>query len=204
MGPRYCPSIEDKIIKFKTNPKHKVFLEPESLKTDEWYVSGVSNSLPLKLQYKLLKNIKGLEGCFITKPGYSIQYDYIPSVNITPSLECKNVKGLFLAGQINGTTGYEEAASQGLVAGLNASLYVLNEKPVYFKGENSYIGVLVNDIASKEVLEPYRVFTYRADNRLVLNYESACFRMLSISKAYMLLGKDVIHNLTLQNKLIQS
>lgn len=176
-GPRYCPSIEDKIVKFPNAPKHQVFLEPEGLSTSEMYVNGLSTSLPAPVQLEFLRVVPGLEYVEMTRPGYAIEYDYYPPQQLTPWLELKAIRGLFFAGQINGTTGYEEAAGQGVVAGVNAARLLRNEEPVVFGRDTSYIGVLVDDLVTRGVDEPYRLFTSRAEFRLLLRQDNALVRL---------------------------
>ncbi|UOQ27905.1 tRNA uridine 5-carboxymethylaminomethyl modification enzyme [Candidatus Vidania fulgoroideae] len=176
-GPRYCPSIEDKMIRFPKERKHNVFIERESFMTSEIYLSGLSTSFSEKIQYKFLKSIRGFENIKITRFGYAIEYDFFDPKNLKKTLECKYHKGLFLAGQINGTTGYEEAACQGIVAGINSYKYVKGERYVFFKREESYIGVLLNDITKNGLEEPYRMFTSRAENRIILREDNASYRL---------------------------
>lgn len=176
-GPRYCPSIEDKIVRFADKPRHQVFLEPEGLTTNEVYVNGMSTSLPMDTQIKFIKSIEGLENAEITRPAYAIEYDYIESSQIKPSLEAKIIDNLYFAGQINGTTGYEEAAAQGLIAGINAACKIQNKKDFILKRSESYIGVMIDDLISKELDEPYRMFTSRAEYRLLLRQDNADIRL---------------------------
>ncbi|MCK4778523.1 MAG: tRNA uridine-5-carboxymethylaminomethyl(34) synthesis enzyme MnmG, partial [Actinomycetia bacterium] len=161
-GPRYCPSIEDKVIKFPDKNRHMIYLEPEGITTQEIYANGIPTSLPLDIQFKMIHMIKGLENCEIMKPGYAVEYDFIDPLELDHSLMTKKVKGLFLAGQINGTSGYKEAAGQGLIAGINAVLFVRNEEPFKLKRSEAYLGVLIDDLVTKGVDEPYRMFTSRA------------------------------------------
>jgi tRNA uridine 5-carboxymethylaminomethyl modification enzyme len=176
-GPRYCPSIEDKIVRFPNAPRHQIFLEPEGLNTTELYVNGLSTSLPAEVQLEFLRTIPGLEEVVMTKVGYAIEYDYFPPHQLTHSLELRAHPGLFLAGQINGTTGYEEAAGQGIVAGINAALRVRGEDPFVLERDQAYIGVLIDDLVTRGVDEPYRLFTSRAEFRLMLRQDNAPRRL---------------------------
>ncbi|GHS22905.1 tRNA uridine 5-carboxymethylaminomethyl modification enzyme MnmG [Helicobacter pylori] len=203
IGPRYCPSIEDKINRFSEKERHQLFLEPQTIHKSEYYINGLSTSLPLDVQEKVIHSIKGLENALITRYGYAIEYDFIQPTELTHTLETKKIKGLYLAGQINGTTGYEEAAAQGLMAGINAVLALKNQDPFILKRNEAYIGVLIDDLVTKGTNEPYRMFTSRAEYRLLLREDNTLFRLGEHAYNLGLMEEDFYEGLKKDKQEIQ-
>lgn len=202
IGPRYCPSIEDKVVRFSHRERHQVFLEPEGLETKEYYANGISTSLPYDVQVKLVRTIPCLEEAEIMRPGYAIEYDFVFPTQLKQSLETKIINGLFLAGQINGTSGYEEAAAQGLMAGINASLKLQGKEPLILRRHEAYIGVLIDDLVTKGTNEPYRMFTSRAEYRLLLRHDNADLRLMDKGHKIGLLDNHVYEKFQEKKKLI--
>jgi len=201
IGPRYCPSIEDKIVTFSEKDKHQLFLEPEGLDTIEYYINGFSSSLPWEVQYNAMLQIEGLEEVKIFRPGYAIEYDYYPPTQLYHTLETKTLRNLYFAGQINGTTGYEEAAAQGLMAGINASLKIQGNQEFVLGRDQAYIGVLIDDLVTKGVDEPYRMFTSRAEYRILLRQDNADERLTELGASIGLAGKERVELLEIKRKL---
>ncbi len=202
-GPRYCPSIEDKIVRFHDKPRHQIFLEPEGRNTDEVYVQGLSTSLPEYVQHEILRSIPGLEEADIMRAGYAIEYDSVVPTQLWPTLEVKNVEGLFTAGQINGTSGYEEAAGQGLMAGINAAAKALDKDPLILDRSQAYIGVLIDDLVTKGTNEPYRLLTSRAEYRLLLRHDNADLRLTEIGHNIGLISDERFANFEEKKRLIE-
>ncbi|MEW6456528.1 MAG: tRNA uridine-5-carboxymethylaminomethyl(34) synthesis enzyme MnmG [Acidobacteriota bacterium] len=203
IGPRYCPSIEDKVVKFPHKERHQFFLEPEGLDTNEIYVNGISSSLPVEVQTEILKNIEGLENAEIVRPAYGIEYDFVNPQQIKHSLETIEIENLFFAGQINGTSGYEEAAAQGIMAGINTSLKIMKKEPFILRRDEAYMGVLLDDLIRRGVDEPYRLFTSRAEHRLMLRIDNADERLMKYSLKYGLIEKDVIEKFLERKKKLK-
>jgi tRNA uridine 5-carboxymethylaminomethyl modification enzyme len=202
IGPRYCPSIEDKVVRFAERQRHQVFLEPEGLETNEYYANGISTSLPFDVQLRFVRTIPGLEEVEIMRPAYAIEYDFVFPTQLRHSLETKDIRGLFLAGQINGTSGYEEAAAQGLTAGINAALVIQGREPLVLGRHEAYIGVLIDDLVTKGTREPYRMFTSRAEYRLLLRHDNADLRLMERGRAVGLLPADVYERFVLKKAKI--
>ncbi|MGO9611833.1 MAG: tRNA uridine-5-carboxymethylaminomethyl(34) synthesis enzyme MnmG [Dissulfurispiraceae bacterium] len=201
VGARYCPSIEDKVVRFSDKDRHQVFLEPEGLETTEYYANGIPTSLPYDVQVQLVRSIAGLEQAEIMRPAYAIEYDFVYPTQLRHSLEVKSIDGLFLAGQINGTSGYEEAAAQGLMAGVNATLKVKGEEPFVLGRDEAYIGVLIDDLVTRGTREPYRMFTSRAEYRLLLRHDNVDFRLMEKGHCIGLLGKEVYEQFIQRRKV---
>jgi tRNA uridine 5-carboxymethylaminomethyl modification enzyme len=204
VGARYCPSIEDKVMRFPDKDRHQIFLEPEGIDTVEVYPNGVPTSLPLDTQMAMIRSIKGLDQAQMIRPGYAIEYDYVDPLELHPSLQTKRVQGLFLAGQINGTSGYEEAGAQGLLAGINAVQYVRNAEPLILDRSQAYTGVLIDDLITRGTKEPYRLFTSRAEYRLLLREDNADLRLRDIGYKLGLVDAKTYKTFTLKRQAIEN
>ena len=203
IGPRYCPSIEDKVVRFADKDRHQVFVEPEGRDTDEIYLNGISASLPEDVQVDMVHSIKGLENAEIMRFAYAVEYDFAPATQLYPTLETKRVRNLYFAGQLNGTTGYEEAAAQGLMAGINAALKVRSEEPLILDRSQAYIGVLIDDLVTKDIREPYRMFTSRAEYRLELREDNADLRLTEMGRQINLVEDDAYERFQIKRKLVE-
>jgi len=202
IGPRYCPSLEDKVVRFADKDRHQLFLEPEGRHTDEYYINGCSTSLPFEVQLAFIRSIPGLEKAEIMRAGYAVEYDFSPPTQLQPSLETKRVGGLFFAGQLNGTSGYEEAAGQGLIAGINAARQVQGRVPLILRRDQAYIGVLIDDLVTKGTEEPYRMFTSRAEHRLSLRHDNADLRLTAIGAVIGLASPERIKKCRLKQEAL--
>lgn len=203
IGPRYCPSIEAKVVRFPEKEQHQIFLEPEGIQTKEIYVNGLSMSLPEDIQIQVLHSIPGLEKAEVMRPAYAIEYDFVPPIQIKPTLETKFIENLFFAGQINGTSGYEEAGAQGIMAGINAVLKIRNEEPFILERSQAYIGVLIDDLVTKGTNEPYRMFTSQAEHRLILREDNADLRLMDFGYKFGLISEETYKRLTFKRKQIE-